>query len=103
MATRVGPQDLGPTPVALRQVAPQGHRAPRLDGLHHPQLLTREAMRGAIGLAVGTKAIGDFGSPPVLASRSAWPHLVPPRRSWGIRVWTALMRVSLITPADAAR
>jgi hypothetical protein len=64
MATRVGPQDLGPTPVALRQVAPQGHRAPRLDGLHHPQLLTREAMRGAIGLAVGTKAIGDFGSPP---------------------------------------
>jgi hypothetical protein len=62
IATRVVPQDLGPTPVALRQVAPQGRGTARLDGLHHPQLLAREAMRGAIGLAVGTEDVGDLGS-----------------------------------------
>src|SRR5262249_6526796 len=52
----------GPTPVALRQVAPQGCCATRLDRLHDPQLLPREAMRGAIGLTVGTEDISDFGS-----------------------------------------
>ena len=64
IATRVVPHDLGPTLVALRHVAPQGRRATRLDGLHHPQLLPREAMCSAIGVAVGAKDIGDFGSGP---------------------------------------
>src|SRR5712691_2556662 len=64
IATRVVPQDLRPTLVALRHVASQGRRATRLDRLHHPQLLPREAMRGAIGLAIGAEDIGDFESRP---------------------------------------
>jgi hypothetical protein len=64
IATRVVAQDLGATPGALRHGAAQGRRATRRDRLHRPPLLPREVIRGAIGLAVGTKAIGDFGSAP---------------------------------------
>ena len=62
IATRVVAHDLSATPVALCQVAPQGGGAACLNGLHHPEMLTREAMCSAIGVAVGAEDIGDFGS-----------------------------------------